>query len=94
LFGFVHEDYEKVIPEIVPRIHIQRDPRFTIEENWDNVVVPAVQEAQQRGVIVTPLTVFNYNEIAGWYLCGWKRPPASYVYKPDLIEEFIMEYQI
>jgi protein-disulfide isomerase len=54
-----------------------------MEENW-KTVVQNIEEAQSRGVLVTPLTVFGDDgKIIGWYLDGWKPPPMRVLYKPD-----------
>lgn len=56
---------------------IRRDPRFTLEEQWFNDVVPCIEEAASRGLEVIPLTVFHpmYFRIEGWLMHGWKPPP-------------------
>lgn len=61
----------------VPKVSILRDFRFSLKNNWELIVVPAIKEAQERGVLVTPLTVFNYGMIIGWYLHGWMAPPGK-----------------
>lgn len=68
---------------IVPKVSIRLDPRFNMEDNW-KTVVQNVEDAQSRGVLVTPLTVFGDDgKIIGWYLDGWKPPPTRILYKPD-----------
>lgn len=79
---------------VVQKVSIRRDPRFTLEENWHNVVVPAIQECQERGVLVTPLTVFEHDGIVGWYLHGWRAPPAKILYQCDPPDEYIPDYSI
>ena len=69
---------------IVPMANIWRDYRFSLQNNWELIVIPAIKEAQERGVLVTPLTVFDYGTIVGWYLHGWVPPPSKITY----IEEF------
>ena len=72
-----------MIKNIVPEISIHRDFRFSLEDNW-NTVADNIQECQQRGVLVTPLTVFNEEgNIIGWQLHGWKPPPARFIYDPQ-----------
>ncbi len=67
----------------VPDISIRRDMRFTLQENW-NDVQQVVTECKERGVLVTPLTVFNDDGmIVGWYLHGWVSPPGIVLSKPD-----------
>lgn len=67
---------------MVPNVDIKYDPRFTLEENWATCTA-AMQEAQERGVLVTPLTVFNdEGKVIGWELHGWQPPPVIYVYNP------------
>lgn len=73
-----NQNSEDRMKDIVPRVSIRRDMRFSLEENWQNVVVPAVKEAQERGVLVTPLTVFDHDMIIGWFLHGWVPPPPSW----------------
>lgn len=70
--------------KLVPKVSILRDPRFSLEENWNNTVLPAIKEAQERGVLVTPLTVFRHDQIIGWLLHGWEPPPPSYVYTCEI----------
>lgn len=69
----------------VPRVSIRRDPRFTLEENW-LIVEAAIKEAQGRGVLVTPLSVFDFGTLIGWYLHGWKVPPSVILYQGDLLD--------
>jgi hypothetical protein len=79
----------------VPQVSIRRDPRFSLEENWNNVVVPAIKEAQERGVLVTPLTVFQDDRIIGWFLHGWKPPPPIILYECEPPDDTPpAEYQI
>lgn len=67
---------------LVPEVSLRFDPRFDLEENWKTCAA-AIQEAQERGVMVTPLTVFNdEGKIIGWYLHGWEPPLTSYFYTP------------
>lgn len=62
---------------MVSNISIRIDPRFSLEENW-LMVEEAVAEAQKRGILVTPLTVFSGDGIiAGWYLHGWEASPPK-----------------
>jgi hypothetical protein len=69
---------------MVPDVDIKYDPRFSLEENWV-CCTTAIQEAQERGVLVTPLTVFNdEGKIVGWYLHGWEPPPVFYTYRPPM----------
>ena len=79
---------------LVPKISILRDFRFSLKNNWELVVLPAIQEAQERGVLVTPLTVFNYGMIAGWYLHGWVPPPGTVIHGEDLVGIYIPDYSI
>ncbi len=73
---------------LVPKVSVRKDMRFSLEENWQ-VVQNAIGEVQKRGIIVTPLSVFYQGELIGWYLEGWKPPPPIILYKaPELIEEF------
>lgn len=64
----------------VPRVSIRRDPRFTLEENW-KVVEASIHDCQTRGVLVTPLTVFDFGTIVGWYLSGWQAEPGKVLYQ-------------
>ena len=34
---------------MVPEVDIRRDPRFTLEEQWFNSVVPSIVEGAERG---------------------------------------------
>ena len=78
----------------MPSVSIRRDPRFTLEENWAEVV-EAVQEAQSRGCLATPLTVFyDDGAIIGWYLHGWEPPPPRCTFKEVIIPETILDYSI
>lgn len=80
---------------IVPKAVIRRDPRFTLEENWERSIVPNIKEAQARGVLVTPLTVFAQNgEIIGWQLYGWVAPPGKILYKCKPFDELVLDYSI
>lgn len=80
---------------LVPKVSIHRDPRFSLEYNWEQVVVPAIKEAQERGVLVTPLTVFGNGGIAGWYLHGWTPGPAKILYEyKEPIKEEVLDYII
>jgi hypothetical protein len=67
---------------LVPEVSLRFDPRFDLEENW-KICTQAVQEAQERGILATPLTVFSdEGKIVGWLLHGWQPPPTSYSYIP------------
>jgi hypothetical protein len=68
----------------VPEVSIRRDMRFTLQENW-NDVVQVIAECKERGVLVTPLTVFDdRGMIVGWFLHGWVSPPGIVLYpKPE-----------
>jgi hypothetical protein len=59
---------------LVPQVNIQRDCRFSLEDQWWLSVVPAIEEAAQRGIEITPLTVFcpETGSIYGWFLHGWQ----------------------
>jgi len=78
---------------LVPKVSIHRDPRFTLEENW-KMVEATINECQTRGVLVTPLTVFNYGQIYGWYLHGWVPEPGKILYQCPLPDEYIPDYSI
>lgn len=79
----------------MPKVGIRRDPRFTLEENWEQGVIPNVEEAQRRGVLVTPLTVFHNGEIIGWCLHGWVPPPGKILYDGgEPLGNFIPDYSI
>lgn len=86
----------------VPEVSIRRDMRFTLKENWDDCVVPAIAEAKERGVLVTPLTVFDNGMIIGWLLHGWVPPPGRVLYsakppeppKPPEEKPYINDYSI
>ena len=66
---------------------ILRDPRFTLQENWETVAA-AVEEGKSRGLMITAVTVFDIEGgIRGWYLHGWKRPSPSYTYIPPTVKE-------
>lgn len=70
----------------VPEVSIRRDMRFTIDQNWEDTVLPAIAEAKERGVLVTPLTVFDDWGIVGWYLHGWVPPPGRVLYSAKNLE--------
>lgn len=78
---------------LVPKVSVYRDPRFSIEENW-KTVEENIQECQARGVLVTPLTVFAYGKIYGWYLYGWVAAPAVIMYEYNKPKEDILNYCI
>ena len=80
--------------QLVPKVSIRRDPRFSLQENWENVVSPAIKEAQERGVLVTALTVFDNSEIVGWFLHGWTPPPGKILYECPPFDEYIADYSI
>jgi hypothetical protein len=82
---------EKV--KVVPKVSIRRDPRFTLEENWA-IVEENILECQQRGVLVTPLTVFDDGNLVGWYLHGWQSAPGKIIYEAEPFEEDISDYCI
>ncbi len=79
---------------LVPKVSIRRDPRFSLEYNWEQVVVPAIKESQERGVLVTPLTVFGYGGIVGWFLHGWSTGPSSILYEYNEPPQHISDYCI
>lgn len=64
---------------LVPEVDIRRDPRFSLEEQWLNDVVPCIEEAAQRGLVVVALTVFHPRDgnIEGWLMHGWEPPPGK-----------------
>ena len=64
------------------KVNIRRDPRFSLEQQWFDTVVPCIEEAAARGLTVTPLTVFHskHGNIEGWFMHGWKPPPAKKLY--------------
>lgn len=67
----------------VPEVSIRRDMRFSLQENWKGVE-EVVASCKVRGVLVTPLTVFNdVGIIVGWYLHGWVSPPGIVLSRPD-----------
>lgn len=67
----------------MPEISVRFDPRFSLEENWDQVVLN-IKECQERGVLVTPLTVFSdEGKIIGWYLHGWAAPPSRLLWSEE-----------
>lgn len=80
--------------KMVPQVSIRRDPRFSLEYNWEQIVIPNIQECQERGVLVTPLTVFDDGVIVGWYLHGWKAPPATILYEEPPARGDILDYCI
>jgi hypothetical protein len=52
-------------------ISIRRDYRFTLEEQWKDIV-PLLVDG------VTAITVMDFDAkegIVGWFLHGWKPPP-------------------
>jgi len=68
---------------LIPKITMRFDPRFTLEQNWEQVVLN-VKECQERGLLVTPLTVFDSEgKIIGWYLHGWVTPPAKLLWSEE-----------
>ena len=78
---------------IVPLVSIRRDPRFDLERNWE-IVADNIRECQERGVLVTPLTVFDLGIIVGWYLHGWEPPPGKILYERESPREYISDYCI
>lgn len=82
--------------DVVPRVDHKFDPRFDLEKNWE-MVEENVKECQERGVIVTPLTVFsNEGRIIGWVMSGWKAPPPKILYecKAPTEPNYIPDYSI
>lgn len=77
---------------LVPEVSIRLDPRFNLEDNW-KIVAENIQECQLRGVLVTPLTVFDCGEIIGWYLHGWNPLPTLVLYQ-STPPEHILNYHI
>ena len=68
----------------MPKVSVIRDPRFSLEENWEQTVIPNIKECQERGVLVTPLTVFDDNgHIIGWHLHGWKPSASKLMYQGE-----------
>ena len=69
----------------MPLVDLRRDPRFTLEDQWINCVLPCIEEAAKRGLVVTPLTVFNWDsgKIEGWLMHGWKPPPPIILWPID-----------
>lgn len=78
---------------LVPLVSIRRDPRFDLERNWE-IVEENIRECQERGVLVTPLTVFDDGVLIGWYLHGWKAPPAKILFECEPPREEISDYCI
>jgi hypothetical protein len=80
---------------LVPKVSIRRDPRFDLERNWE-IVEENIRECQERGVLVTPLTVFDNGVLVGWYLHGWVSPPSKILYdqyhRPEQI--YVPDYSI
>ncbi len=83
-------------PEInlVPKVSIRRDPRFSLEYNWEHVVIPNIKECQERGVLVTPLTVFDDGVIIGWFLHGYVPAPGKILHQCPPPDEYISNYSI
>lgn len=77
----------------VPNTSILRDMRFSLEENWE-AVQKAIDEAQKRGLIVTPLSVFFKGELVGWYLDGWEPPPPIFLWRETELIEELYDYNI
>lgn len=75
------------------KVSIRRDPRFPLEENW-KIVEENIQECQLRGVLVTPLTVFDNGRLIGWYLHGWIAPPGEILYQCAVPNDFVPDYCI
>lgn len=74
-------------------VSLRYDFRFTLEENW-NICMGAVQEAQERGVLTTPLTVFGEEgRIIGWYLHGWVPPTPKILQNTYEISEIAQQTQ-
>ena len=78
---------------LVPRVSIRRDPRLDLEQNWA-IVEENICECQERGVLVTPLTVFDNGVLVGWYLHGWKAAPAKILFEEPVPSEDISDYCI
>lgn len=79
---------------LVPKVTLRRDPRFSLEYNWEHIVIPNIKDCQERGVLVTPLTVFDDGVLVGWYLHGWVAPPGKILYQCSLPDEYISDYSI
>lgn len=76
------------------KVTIRRDLRFTLQEDWEKNIIPNVEEAQKRGVLVTPLTVLGDNGVAGWFLHGWVDKPPRIVENIDGTGNYTLDYVI
>lgn len=65
---------------MVPLVDIRRDPRFTLEENWEKFVLPVLEEANIRGCYPEISTVIYMDGIEGWRLHGYTYPSAIIIY--------------